>query len=154
MPIATVNPATGETLKTFDALSAGRDRRRLATGRSRPSRRTAPRRFARRGRGCCIAAADLLDADQDDIARTMTTEMGKTLTPGPRRGREVRQGDALVRRPRRGAPRRRAPRRRRRQRLRRVPARSGALPPARPGARGHAVELPALAGRSASPRPR
>ncbi len=77
MPIATVNPATGETLKTFEALTAEEIEERLAKAVEafRDHRRTSMARRAELMR----RAADLLEADQDDIARTMTTEMGKTL---------------------------------------------------------------------------
>lgn len=77
MPIATVNPATGETLRTFDALDADGIERRLATAYAayREHRRTD---FGYRTR-LLHKAADLLEADVDDIARTMTTEMGKPV---------------------------------------------------------------------------
>ena len=89
------------------------------------------------------AAADLLDAEtRRRSPGLMTPEMGKTLRGGQGRGRQVRQGDAVLRRARRGVPGRRAGRRRRGRRLEGVRP----LPAARPGAGGHAVELPALAG--------
>ncbi|TDU74097.1 NADP-dependent succinic semialdehyde dehydrogenase [Streptomyces sp. KS 21] len=77
MPIATVNPANGETLKTFDELGAEQIEQRLAAADSafRSYRTT---RFAERAR-LLDRAADLLDQDQDEIARTMTLEMGKPL---------------------------------------------------------------------------
>ncbi|MEU8930880.1 NADP-dependent succinic semialdehyde dehydrogenase [Streptomyces sp. NPDC048409] len=77
MPIATVNPATGETLETFEAMDEDELERRLelAEATFRTYRTSA---FAERAR-LLHRAADLLDADQDDIARTMTTEMGKPL---------------------------------------------------------------------------
>ncbi|MGW4875575.1 NADP-dependent succinic semialdehyde dehydrogenase [Streptomyces sp. NPDC004262] len=77
MPIATVNPATGETLETFEAMDEDELERRLelAEATFRTYRTSA---FAERA--CLLhRAADLLDADRDDIARTMTTEMGKPL---------------------------------------------------------------------------
>jgi succinate-semialdehyde dehydrogenase/glutarate-semialdehyde dehydrogenase len=77
MAIATVNPATGETLKVFDALSEEEVRSRI--GRAVDTfwtyRTTGFGWRAERMR----AAADLLDAERDDVARLMTTEMGKTL---------------------------------------------------------------------------
>ncbi|MFI2780980.1 NADP-dependent succinic semialdehyde dehydrogenase [Streptomyces sp. ALB3] len=77
MPIATVNPANGETLRTFDALDEQETERRLATAhRAFRSYRTTA--FAERAR-LLNRAADLLDEDQQDIARTMTTEMGKPV---------------------------------------------------------------------------
>jgi succinate-semialdehyde dehydrogenase/glutarate-semialdehyde dehydrogenase len=77
MPIATVNPATGETLKTFDPLGPEEIETRLARARSAFAhhRTTSFGYRAERMR----RAADLLEAEQDDIARIMTTEMGKTL---------------------------------------------------------------------------
>ncbi|MEU7281691.1 NADP-dependent succinic semialdehyde dehydrogenase [Streptomyces sp. NPDC045431] len=77
MPIATVNPATGETLKTFDALDdAGIDRRVAAAEAAFRDYRTTS--FADRAR-LLRRAADLLEEDQADIARTLTTEMGKPI---------------------------------------------------------------------------
>lgn len=77
MPIATVNPANGETLKTFEALGSAEIEHRLATADTtfREYRTTA---FGERAR-LLNRAADLLDEDQQDIARTMTTEMGKPI---------------------------------------------------------------------------
>ncbi len=77
MAIATINPATGETLEEFEAHPAEEIDRRigLAAEAVEALRRTT---FAERA-GWMRAAADLLDADADELARTMTTEMGKTL---------------------------------------------------------------------------
>ncbi|MCP3820607.1 NADP-dependent succinic semialdehyde dehydrogenase [Streptomyces sp. A3M-1-3] len=77
MPIATVNPATGETLRTFDELSADEIERRLAAAAS-AFRQYRTTDFAERAR-MLNAAAGLLEGDQEDIARTMTTEMGKPI---------------------------------------------------------------------------
>jgi succinate-semialdehyde dehydrogenase/glutarate-semialdehyde dehydrogenase len=77
MPIATVNPANGETLKTYDALGAEEIERRLAAAEAafRTHRTTS---FAERAR-LLNKAADLLEEEQDDIGRVMTTEMGKPV---------------------------------------------------------------------------
>ncbi|WP_406369970.1 NADP-dependent succinic semialdehyde dehydrogenase [Streptomyces sp. NBC_00647] len=77
MPIATVNPANGETLKTYDALGAEEIERRLAAAESafRTYRTTS---FAERAR-LMHRAAGLLDEDLEDIGRVMTTEMGKPV---------------------------------------------------------------------------
>ncbi|WP_128377107.1 NADP-dependent succinic semialdehyde dehydrogenase [Streptomyces cavernae] len=77
MPIATVNPANGETLKTYDAMGAEELERRLATAETtfRTYRTTT---FGERAR-LLHRAAELLDEDQQDIARIMTTEMGKPV---------------------------------------------------------------------------
>uniref|UniRef100_A0AAU3H5M2 NADP-dependent succinic semialdehyde dehydrogenase n=1 Tax=Streptomyces sp. NBC_01401 TaxID=2903854 RepID=A0AAU3H5M2_9ACTN len=77
MPIATVNPANGETLRTFDALDERETERRLdAAHRAFRDYRTTD--LSERAR-LLNRAADLLDEDQQDIARTMTTEMGKPV---------------------------------------------------------------------------
>ncbi|WFE39541.1 NADP-dependent succinic semialdehyde dehydrogenase [Micromonospora sp. WMMD998] len=76
MPIATTNPATGQVLKTYDAMSeeqidAAIERADLAFRQLRGTD------VAQRARWL-TAAADLLDAERDETARLMTTEMGKT----------------------------------------------------------------------------
>ncbi|MFI6466335.1 NADP-dependent succinic semialdehyde dehydrogenase [Streptomyces sp. NPDC050538] len=77
MPIATVNPANGETLKTYEAMGAEEIERRLqlAEATFRTYRTSS---FAERAR-LMHRAADLLDEDQQDIGRIMTTEMGKPV---------------------------------------------------------------------------
>ncbi|UNO43150.1 NADP-dependent succinic semialdehyde dehydrogenase [Streptomyces sp. MST-110588] len=77
MAIATVNPATGETLQTFDPIDAGEIEDRLVRAEQafQEYRGTS---FARRAQ-LLRHAADLLEAEQDAIARTVTTEMGKPL---------------------------------------------------------------------------
>ncbi|HTZ44284.1 MAG TPA: NADP-dependent succinic semialdehyde dehydrogenase [Jatrophihabitans sp.] len=77
MPIATTNPATGKVEKTFDALTDAEVDARLQAAAEAFAvlRRTS---FAERA-GWMHAAADILDAEQDQIGRLMTTEMGKTL---------------------------------------------------------------------------
>ena len=77
MAIATVNPATGETLKTFEPLTDAElaDRLERAAVAYRSYRLTS---YAERA-GWLRAAADVLDAEADTIAALMTTEMGKTL---------------------------------------------------------------------------
>jgi succinate-semialdehyde dehydrogenase / glutarate-semialdehyde dehydrogenase len=78
MAIATVNPATGETLREFAALDDAEIDRCIDQAHHTflDLRATT---FATRA-GWLRAAADILDDDADDIARMMTTEMGKTLT--------------------------------------------------------------------------
>ncbi len=77
MPIATINPVNGETVKAFDPLTPERIDRALDRAESgfATLRRTS---FADRA-GWLTAAADILDKEQDAVATTMTTEMGKTL---------------------------------------------------------------------------
>ncbi|MEU6575662.1 NADP-dependent succinic semialdehyde dehydrogenase [Streptomyces sp. NPDC046805] len=77
MPIATVNPATGETLETFEAMDDDEIERRLELAEATfRTYRTTP--IAERAR-LLNRAADLLDAEREDVARVMTTEMGKPL---------------------------------------------------------------------------
>ncbi|GGS86277.1 NADP-dependent succinic semialdehyde dehydrogenase [Streptomyces violaceus] len=77
MPIATVNPANGETLKTYQAMGQEEIERRLQLAQAtfRTYRTTT---FDERAR-LLNQAADLLEEDQQDIARVMTTEMGKPI---------------------------------------------------------------------------
>ena len=77
MPIATVNPATGETLRTFAAMSPEEVDVRIArAGDTYRTYRHTP--YADRARWM-HAAADLLDKEVEDVARLLTTEMGKTV---------------------------------------------------------------------------
>ncbi|MEU7617551.1 NADP-dependent succinic semialdehyde dehydrogenase [Micromonospora rifamycinica] len=76
MPIATTNPATGQLLKSYDPMSAEQidaaiERADLAF---RDLRRTTVAQRAQ----WMNTVADLLDAERDETARLMTTEMGKT----------------------------------------------------------------------------
>ncbi|MBD0675897.1 NADP-dependent succinic semialdehyde dehydrogenase [Streptomyces sp. CBMA156] len=77
MPIASVNPATGETLQTFEALDAAGIEHRLARAEA-AFRRYRETSFAARA-GLLRRAADLLDHDRELVARIMTEEMGKPL---------------------------------------------------------------------------
>ncbi|MFI8537018.1 NADP-dependent succinic semialdehyde dehydrogenase [Streptomyces aquilus] len=77
MPIATVNPANGETLKTYEAMGAEEIERRLQLAEATfRTYRTTP--FAERAK-LLHRAAELLDGMQQDIGRVMTTEMGKPV---------------------------------------------------------------------------
>jgi succinate-semialdehyde dehydrogenase/glutarate-semialdehyde dehydrogenase len=77
MPIATVNPANGETVKTYEAMGEEEIERRLQLAEATfRTYRTSD--FAERAR-LMHRAADLLDEDQQDIARVITTEMGKPV---------------------------------------------------------------------------
>ncbi len=77
MAIASVNPATGETLRTFDPLGQDALETRLARAASAfvIHRRTTFRERA----DALRAAADILEKEQDSLARTMTLEMGKPI---------------------------------------------------------------------------
>jgi succinate-semialdehyde dehydrogenase/glutarate-semialdehyde dehydrogenase len=77
MAIATINPATGELLKRFEPLSDAQ----LEDKISRAQKTFAEFRkltFAERGK-MMMKAADILEAQRQELARLMTLEMGKTL---------------------------------------------------------------------------
>jgi succinate-semialdehyde dehydrogenase/glutarate-semialdehyde dehydrogenase len=77
MPIASINPTTGETLKEFTALNSSQIEEKLAKAVNafEQHRHTS---FAQRAHWL-IAAADLLEQDKEQLARIMTLEMGKLL---------------------------------------------------------------------------
>ena len=77
MAIATMNPATGQLLKTFEALSDSEIEAKLQTAADTFSTyRNVP--FAERAR-LMLKAAAILDKEKETYARMMTTEMGKTF---------------------------------------------------------------------------
>ena len=77
MAIASTNPATGELLQSFDALTEAQIDEKLATAAAafRSYRTTT---FAERA-DWLRRAADILDAEADALGRLATLEMGKTL---------------------------------------------------------------------------
>jgi succinate-semialdehyde dehydrogenase / glutarate-semialdehyde dehydrogenase len=77
MAIATINPATGETLKTFTPLTDAEIEIKLALAQStfESYRQTS---FAQRSQWL-TQAAEILEQDTLRYAEIMTTEMGKTL---------------------------------------------------------------------------
>ena len=77
MPIATINPATNEVVKTFTALSDTQVDEKIAKAAAvfRSYRSTS---FADRSRWM-KKAGDILDAEKEALGRIMTLEMGKTL---------------------------------------------------------------------------
>ena len=77
MAIATINPATGETLREFAALTEDEVGARLQRAAEAFSayRRTS---FAERA-GMMSRAAEILEREKEQFARLMTTEMGKPL---------------------------------------------------------------------------
>src|SRR6188472_1776261 len=77
MAIASTNPATGELVQEFDALTTEQIDEKLATAAAtfRTYRTTT---FAERA-GWLRNAADILDAEAEALGRIATLEMGKTL---------------------------------------------------------------------------
>jgi succinate-semialdehyde dehydrogenase / glutarate-semialdehyde dehydrogenase len=77
MAITTTNPATGEVLKSFEEMSEAQVEAALARAAAgfEALRATS---YGQRA-GWLRAAADILDAEVEAVARVMTTEMGKTL---------------------------------------------------------------------------
>src|SRR5438309_9413402 len=77
MPIATIKPAPGETLKTFEQLPDGEIDRKLQIAADAFSkyRRSS---FAERAE-LMQRAAEILEDKKETFARMMTTEMGKTF---------------------------------------------------------------------------
>jgi succinate-semialdehyde dehydrogenase/glutarate-semialdehyde dehydrogenase len=78
MPIATVNPATGETVKAFTPATAEEIDAAIARAHARFAayRHTSYAQRAQWAR----ATAELLEAEADEVAAMMTLEMGKTLS--------------------------------------------------------------------------
>jgi succinate-semialdehyde dehydrogenase / glutarate-semialdehyde dehydrogenase len=77
MAIATINPATGETIKKFEELTDAQVDQKIqkATETFRSFRKLS---FADRAR-MMNRAAEILESEKESLARLMTTEMGKTL---------------------------------------------------------------------------
>jgi succinate-semialdehyde dehydrogenase/glutarate-semialdehyde dehydrogenase len=75
MPIASINPATGEKLKDFSAFNDAEIEKRLNRAeRAFSHHRREP--FEKRAQ-LMMAAASLLEQEKDQLARTITLEMGK-----------------------------------------------------------------------------
>jgi succinate-semialdehyde dehydrogenase / glutarate-semialdehyde dehydrogenase len=77
MPIASINPATGETLKQLSGLDPAQIEEKVAKAAHafERHRRTS---FARRA-DWMMAAAQLLDQEKERLARIVTLEMGKLV---------------------------------------------------------------------------
>ena len=75
--IASINPATGAALRTFEPLTEGQieDRLRRAEAAYQAYRRTS---FAERARWL-NAAAEILESEKERLGRVMTLEMGKPI---------------------------------------------------------------------------
>jgi succinate-semialdehyde dehydrogenase/glutarate-semialdehyde dehydrogenase len=78
MTIASVNPATGETIRSFEPLSAAEIEAKIAAAtRAFPVNRA--RSFADRA-SRMMRAAGLLESRRESLGRLMTIEMGKPIT--------------------------------------------------------------------------
>ena len=77
MPIASINPATGETIKTFEPLTESQieNKLQLAADTFRTFRRTT---IAER-EPMMRRAAEILETEKSEFARIMTLEMGKPI---------------------------------------------------------------------------
>ena len=90
MPIATINPTTGETLKVFPAETPEAIERKLdaATKAFQLWKRTGfPERALKMNR-----LADLLESKSDELGKLMATEMGKLLQAGKDEARKCATG--------------------------------------------------------------
>jgi succinate-semialdehyde dehydrogenase/glutarate-semialdehyde dehydrogenase len=77
MAIATINPATGQTIKNFEALTDSQvDQKIQRAAEAFPAFRKLS--FAERGK-MMMRAAEILESEKDSLAHLMTLEMGKTL---------------------------------------------------------------------------
>jgi len=77
MPIASINPTTGETLKTFTALTAAEieEKLQLAADTFRTYRHTPINERAR----MLQRASEVLEAGKHELGKMMTAEMGKPI---------------------------------------------------------------------------
>ena len=82
MPIATINPANGETVRTFEPLSSAEVDAKIQTAHDafHALRRTS---FADRA-AKMRKAADILESEKDRWARMMTTGDGQNAEVGGR----------------------------------------------------------------------
>jgi succinate-semialdehyde dehydrogenase/glutarate-semialdehyde dehydrogenase len=90
MTISAVNPATGEEIKTFDALSEGEINEKIqrAAATFRAYKNTS---FAERSR-MMTRAAGILEEEAEDFGRLMTSEMGKTLAAATAEAQKCARG--------------------------------------------------------------
>ena len=77
MPISSINPATGEVLQTFDALTGQQLEQKIARA-AESFRMHRLISFADRAEKM-MRAAEILESEKHELARTMTLEMGKPL---------------------------------------------------------------------------
>src|SRR5438093_917734 len=86
MSIASVDPSTGKTLKTFQPLSDSEIDRKLERAEMafRTHRRTSFRKRAEK----MLRAAEILESKSEAFARIMAVEMGKPLNAGVEEARK------------------------------------------------------------------
>src|SRR5213596_2422515 len=77
MAIASINPATGQVLKTFEPLSDSQIEKKLQLAADTFSK-FRKLSFSERGR-MMARAGEILETEKETLGRLMTTEMGKTL---------------------------------------------------------------------------
>src|SRR5687767_10878813 len=77
MPIVTINPTTGEVIKSFEPLHSRQIEQKLqrASETFRSFRNTS---FAERS-ASMLRAGGILESEKEDFARVMTLEMGKPI---------------------------------------------------------------------------
>ncbi len=78
MAIATINPATGETIKTFEPITDAEIETKLELA-EKTFRQYRQIPMAQRGEWL-LAAADILEKNAEKFGKIMTLEMGKTLS--------------------------------------------------------------------------
>ena len=94
MTIATVNPATGETLRTFESLTASQlDEKLLLAARTFPTYRRVP--FAQRSQ-FMQRAAGILESGKDHYARLMTLRWARPFARRARKCSSVRAAAAIM----------------------------------------------------------
>jgi succinate-semialdehyde dehydrogenase/glutarate-semialdehyde dehydrogenase len=88
--IATINPATGEEVKTFEPLGEEEIDRKLSLAAEtfREYRKTS---FEERSR-MLLRAAEILEEEAEDLGRLMTREMGKTLAAATAEAQKCARG--------------------------------------------------------------
>ncbi len=90
MAISTVNPATGEEVRSFEALTEGEidEKIQRAADTFREYKKTS---FAERAR-MMIRAAEILEEEAEEFGRLMTSEMGKTLAAATAEAKKCARG--------------------------------------------------------------
>ena len=90
MAISTVNPATGEEVRSFEALSEGEidERIQRSADTFREYKKTS---FEERAR-MMLRAAEILEEEAEEFGRLMTSEMGKTLAAATAEAKKCARG--------------------------------------------------------------